>query len=305
MAALHRRTPIAADGKSSSACSARGSKRSSSRPSACSNRWRTPTRCRSTNCCSATGAAGQGSSFDRQRAEQATPSTRSRTAAQRAAGSPAQRPAEPAADARNSHRDGGTASQKRRQLNRSLCFLATWETNFVAESDHPRHALAVAEASRRDPPHSRESRRVQRSERRRRLGRRPMTREEIVAVRQRLLERQVPTDRCLQLGLSKHPEERSRQASERTQLAKHYRHAGLSRLCGEHRHSHRGPLPAGHRHRRPDDRRGNRRDGRDALRQDNYSLPIELSAAPPAVPIQGRRTRESSSLSFRAASANS
>jgi hypothetical protein len=66
------------------------------------------------------GSGGAGSSFDRQRAEQAAREAR-RT-----------RPGEPAADAAKLPGEWWDRFAKAQQLNRSLCFLTTCETNFVA-----------------------------------------------------------------------------------------------------------------------------------------------------------------------------
>ena len=148
------------------------------------------------------------------------------------------RPAEPAPERRNSHRTGETISKAQRE--QPLAAVSDSVGNELRRRfDRQRHALAVAETGRRDPSHSRESRRVQRSERRRRLGRRPMNREEIVSVRQRLLDRQFQPIACLQLGLSKHPGEASRQAPERNRVARTRRHAALSRRGAEYRRSDR------------------------------------------------------------------
>ena len=67
------------------------------------------------------GSSGAGSSFDRQQADQAA------REAHRI------RPGEPAADAAKLPPGWWDRFAKAQQLNRSLCFLATSETNFVAE----------------------------------------------------------------------------------------------------------------------------------------------------------------------------
>ena len=69
---------------------------------------------------------------------------------------------------RNSPPDWRDRFKEAQQLNRSRCFLTAWETNFVADLidrgtrwPSPKQAVVI-------DPHSRKSRRVQRSERRRR-----------------------------------------------------------------------------------------------------------------------------------------
>jgi hypothetical protein len=84
------------------------------------------------------GTVAASSSFDRQRAEQAERAAReAELRAQRAeqAARDAQygRPAEPDPDAPKLPPEWRDRFLKAQELNRSLCFLTSWETNFVAD----------------------------------------------------------------------------------------------------------------------------------------------------------------------------
>ena len=69
-----------------------------------------------------------------------------------------------------------------------------------------------------------------------------MTREEIVSLRQRLLDRQFQPISVYNWDYPNIPEkDRGKRPSE-TELAEHSRNAGLSRRCAEHRHSDRNSL---------------------------------------------------------------
>ena len=92
-------------------------RRAAQRPHPCSNEWPTPTRCRSTNCCSAAGAAGQA-----QVSTDSGPNKRNVERAKLICGrsepnkqpeSATHRPAEPDPDAPKLRRNGETASQRR------------------------------------------------------------------------------------------------------------------------------------------------------------------------------------------------
>ena len=83
------------------------------------------------------GAVAASSIFDRQRAEQAE--RRAHEAelraqrAEQAARARSARPAEPDPDAPDLPPDWRDRFLKAQERNRSLCFLTTWETNFVAD----------------------------------------------------------------------------------------------------------------------------------------------------------------------------
>jgi hypothetical protein len=86
----------------------------------------------------ANGSGGAGPNFDRQRAEQAERKAReAELRAQRAeqAAREAQhaRPDEPWPDAPKPPPEWRDRFQKAQELNRSHCFLTSWETNFVAD----------------------------------------------------------------------------------------------------------------------------------------------------------------------------
>jgi hypothetical protein len=80
----------------------------------------------------ADGSSGAGSDFDRQRAEQAE--RRAREAELRAQQAEQHaRPDEPASDAPKLPPEWRDRFLKAQELNRSVCFLTTWESNFVAD----------------------------------------------------------------------------------------------------------------------------------------------------------------------------
>ena len=82
-----------------------------------------------------------------------------------------------------------------------------------------------------------------------------MTREEIVSVRQRLLERQFQPIAVYNWDYPDIPKkERGKRPSE-AEMAEHGRNAGLSRRRNEHRNFDRNSLSARHRYRRSSDRR--------------------------------------------------
>jgi hypothetical protein len=83
-------------------------------------------------------SAGQGSSYDRQRAERAEREAReaelrAERAEQAARNAQHTRPAEPDPVAPKLPPDWRDRFKQTQQLNRSRCFLTTWETNFVGD----------------------------------------------------------------------------------------------------------------------------------------------------------------------------
>ena len=107
------------------------------RASPCCNGWPTPTKCRSTELFSATGAAGglevsTDSEPNKRSAERAKLSGRSEPN-KSARGTQHTRPGESAPDAPKLPPEWRDRFLKAQELNRSLCFLTSWETNFVAD----------------------------------------------------------------------------------------------------------------------------------------------------------------------------
>ena len=101
------------------------------------------------------GTDAASSSFDRQRAEQAERAAReaelrARRAEQAARDAQYGRPAEPDPDAPKLPPDWRDLFKEAQRLNRSRCFLTSWETNFVADVidrgtrwPSPKQAIAI------------------------------------------------------------------------------------------------------------------------------------------------------------------